>query len=287
MNREDQKDSLNLGGDRRLNLEYPRVMGIVNVTPDSFSDGGRFLAAESAIAHALELVQQGADLIDVGGESTRPGAEAVAAAEELRRVVPVVEALAARDIRVSVDTSKPEVMAAVADAGAVMINDVRALIEPGALEVAAGTGLAVCLMHMQGEPRTMQARPAYRNVVEEVLEFLAYRARECESAGIARDRIVLDPGFGFGKTLEHNLQLLGQLERFSELGYPLLVGLSRKSMFGGLLDREVDERLPASLAAAALSAWLGANIIRAHDVAETCDAVSVIAAAKAARSPGA
>lgn len=275
--------TLALGNGRSLVLDRPHIMGVVNVTPDSFSDGGEFATAERAIAHALELAAEGASLIDIGGESTRPGAQAVSAAQELDRVAPVVEAVAAEGIAVSVDTSKPEVMRAAAAAGAAMINDVRALQEDNALQVVAESGLAVCLMHMQGEPRTMQANPAYDDVVEEVSAFLLARAGDCERAGISRDRIVLDPGFGFGKRLQHNLALLAHLDSFAGQGYPLLVGISRKSMLGSLLDRPVVERLAGSLAAASLSAWLGAHIIRVHDVAATRDVLKVVAAVRAAR----
>lgn len=274
--------TLNLGHGRTLALDEPCIMGIVNVTPDSFSDGGAFLAPKKAIAHALQMVAEGARLIDVGGESTRPGAESVSAARELERVLPVIEAVAGEGVLVSVDTSKPEVMRAAAAAGAAMINDVRALREENALQAAVESGLAVCLMHMQGEPRTMQASPVYGDVVAEVLAFLLERALDCERAGIRRDKIVLDPGFGFGKRIEHNLALLRHLGHFTSQPYPVLVGISRKSMLGGLLDRPVEERLAGSLAAATLSAWLGAHIIRVHDVAATRDALKVITAVKAA-----
>ena len=254
-------------------------MGVLNVTPDSFSDGGRFFSADEAIAQARRMVEEGAAIIDIGGESTRPGAQAVDAAEELRRIRPVLEALAGRvPVPLSVDTSKPEVMQAALDLGAGMINDVRALAEPRALEALANSNAAVCLMHMQGEPRTMQREPRYANVVEDVRGFLAERVRACEAAGIARDRLTVDPGFGFGKTLVHNLDLLRGLGRIADLGLPVLVGLSRKSMIGTLLDRPVGERLHGSLALATLAVAHGARIVRAHDVAATRDAVRIAAA---------
>jgi dihydropteroate synthase len=254
-------------------------MGILNVTPDSFSDGGRYLDPRLAIEHAQAMARAGAALIDVGGESTRPGAEAVGAAEEIRRVVPVIEALAANTrLAISVDTSKPEVMTAAARAGASMINDVRALREPGALEAAAQTGAAVCLMHMQGEPRTMQTEPHYLDVVSEVSDFLEQRVEACAAAGIPRERLVLDPGIGFGKRLEHNLALLAALPRLCSSGLPLLIGVSRKSMFNTLLGRPVEERIAGSVAVATASVLAGAHIIRAHDVAVTVDALKVAVA---------
>ncbi len=261
---------------------WPLVMGVVNVTPDSFSDGGRFLSPERAVAHALALVDEGADMLDVGGESTRPGSRGVDAAEELDRVLPVIEGIrAAADVPVSVDTSKPEVMRATAAAGASMINDVRALREPGALECVAGAGLAVALMHMQGEPRTMQRAPRYDDVVAEVAAFLSERARACEAAGIARERIVIDPGFGFGKTLEHNLTLLRSLAVLAGTGYPVLAGLSRKSMIEGLIGRPPGQRVPASVALAMAAAARGAAMLRVHDVAATVDALRVTAIVEA------
>ncbi len=276
-----QAPVLDLAG-RQLTLDRPRVMGVLNITPDSFSDGGDFFAPDTALERARELVAAGADIIDIGGESTRPGAEEVPVEEELHRILPVLGLLATElDVPVSVDTTKPEVMEAAADAGAGMINDVMALRRPGAPEAAAATGLPVCLMHMQGEPRTMQHRPAYDDVVTEVRDFLADRVAVCEAAGIPRDRLVLDPGFGFGKTLAHNYELLGRLDAFCQLGLPLLVGMSRKSMLGKLVHRPVHERLAAGTAAATLAAWLGARIIRVHDVAATADAMSVVAAAMA------
>ena len=250
-------------------------MGILNVTPDSFSDGGRFVDRERALAHARQMVADGADIIDIGGESTRPGASPVAAGVELERVVPLVEALAREGIRVSVDTQKPAVMRAAVAAGAGMINDVRALQEPGAVDVAAASAAAVCLMHMQGEPRTMQREPQYANVVTEVRDFLVGRARACEAAGIARGRIVIDPGFGFGKTVAHNLALLRGLRLVAETGYPVLAGLSRKSMLGGFAGRDANKRAAASVAAALAAVARGAGIVRVHDVRETVDALKV------------
>ncbi|MFU8821786.1 MAG: dihydropteroate synthase [Gammaproteobacteria bacterium] len=268
---------------RRLDLSAPVVMGVLNVTPDSFSDGGRFIATGVAVARGLEMAGEGAALLDVGGESTRPGAAPVAVDEELARVVPVIEALAAAGAPpVSIDTAKPEVMLAAARAGAEMINDVRALRAPGALEAAAASGCAVCLMHMQGEPRTMQAAPAYTDVVEEVYGFLAARIEACVAAGIEPARIVVDPGFGFGKTLAHNLLLMKRLERFTALGVPVLVGVSRKSMLGAVTGRPVEQRLAGGLALAALAVSAGARIIRSHDVAATLDAAGMTAAVLAA-----
>ena len=256
-------------------------MGVVNVTPDSFSDGGRFLDADRAVSHGLALAREGAAFIDVGGESTRPGAEPVGAQEELRRVVPVIEGLVgATDAVVSVDTSKPEVMRAAAAAGAGLINDVRALREPGALEAAQESGCAVCLMHMQGEPRTMQAAPAYEDAVGEVRAFLAERAQVCRAAGFSADRLVLDPGFGFGKTLEHNLTLLRHLRELGVDGLPLVVGLSRKSMVGKLTGRPEGERVLGSVVLAVMAVLAGARIVRAHDVAATVEALRVVAAVR-------
>lgn len=261
---------------RRLLLDRPRIMGIVNVTPDSFSDGGRLADVEAAVAHGLRLVEEGADLLDIGGESTRPGAGEVPESVELARVIPVIERLAAQvAVPISIDTSKPAVMRAAVAAGAGMINDVRALRGGGALDAAAALGVPICLMHMLGEPRTMQQTPDYDDVVAAVHGFLAERIFACEMAGIDRRKLVVDPGFGFGKTLEHNLRLLRQLERLRELGPPVLVGLSRKSMIGTLTGREVDGRLAGSLAAAVLAAEHGARIIRVHDVAATRDALAV------------
>ena len=253
-------------------------MGIVNVTPDSFSDGGRYADPRRAIDHARALVAEGADLVDVGGESTRPGAAPVDEATELARVLPVVEALARDGALVSIDTMKPAVMRAAIAAGASMVNDVRALAGPGAIEAVSASGAAVCLMHMRGTPRTMQAAPEYADVVVEVRDFLAARVRACEAAGIARERIVVDPGFGFGKTLAHNLALLRHLDRLARSGLPVLAGLSRKSMFGLITGRPVGARLPASIAAAVLAVQRGAAIVRVHDTAATRDALSVLRA---------
>ncbi|MCC2638359.1 MAG: dihydropteroate synthase [Moraxellaceae bacterium] len=270
-------------GSRRLDLGRPVVMGILNVTPDSFSDGGRggrFLGPDAALAHARRLWAEGARIIDVGAESTRPGAAPVSVQEELERMLPVVERMAAElDVVISIDTSTPEVMAGAAALGAGLINDVRALRRPGALAAAAATGLPVCLMHMQGEPDTMQEQPRYADIGAEVEAFLLARVAACEMAGLPAERIVLDPGFGFGKTLAHNLDLMASLPRLAELGFPLLVGVSRKSMLGAILGgAPVDQRLHAGVAAAAIAALHGAKIIRTHDVKATCDAVAVAAA---------
>jgi dihydropteroate synthase len=270
-------------GSRVLDLAQPQVMGILNVTPDSFSDGGRFAARDAALRHAVEMVAGGASLIDIGGESTRPGARPVSPVEELERVAPVVEAIAAElDVIISLDTSTPAVMREGARLGAGLINDVRALRREGALEAAADTGLPVCLMHMLGEPGNMQQNPQYRDVVSEVRDFLAARMSACVDAGIPVERLILDPGFGFAKTLAHNLSLFKRLEALHALGRPLLVGVSRKTMIGQALGREVHERLPGGLALAALAVAKGACILRVHDVAETVDAVRMIAAVQAA-----
>jgi dihydropteroate synthase len=269
--------------DHWLDLAEPRVMGVLNVTPDSFSDGGRYLDLEAAVERGVGMVAEGAAIVDVGGESTRPGAGAVSPAEELERVIPVIERLAARiSVPISVDTSKPEVMRAAIAAGASLVNDVRALGEPGALAAVASTGAAVCLMHMQGEPRTMQAAPSYGDVVAEVRGFLARRTEACLEAGIARERICIDPGIGFGKSAGHNLALLRALDRLAPPGMPVLVGVSRKSLVGIITGRPPGERLAGSLAFAALAAAGGAAIIRAHDVAETVDAVKVASALRRA-----
>jgi len=265
--------------DKTLDLTHPLVMGVLNVTPDSFSDAGRFASPDEAVQHGLRLAAEGAALIDVGGESTRPGARPVTAEEELRRVLPVIEQLRrATTAVISIDTSKPEVMRAAASAGAGFINDVRALREPGALEAAAASGCGLCLMHMQGEPRTMQVAPHYRDVVGEVRAFLAARVAACRDAGIDAARITIDPGFGFGKSLEHNLTLLRHLPELAADGPPVLVGLSRKSTVGKLTGREPGERVYGSVALAVIAALKGAHIIRAHDVAATVDALKVAAA---------
>jgi dihydropteroate synthase len=271
-------------GRHRIELDRPVVMGVVNVTPDSFSDGGRHYAPAAALEHAARLAEDGAAIVDIGGESTRPGAAAVETAVELRRVLPVVERLADQlAIPVSVDTRNPEVMRQALASGASMVNDVSALAAPGALEaIAAGTA-AVCLMHMQGEPATMQAAPRYGDVVDEVRRFLRGRVQACLEAGISRERLAIDPGFGFGKTLEHNVALLAGLSAIASDGLPVLAGLSRKRMIGLLTGRGEGERLAGSLAAAVVAASNGARIIRAHDVRETVDALAVLAAASALR----
>lgn len=261
---------------RSLDLSRPCVMGVLNVTPDSFSDGGDFFSPEDALHRAERMVEEGADILDIGGESTRPGAVPVSAQDEIDRVVPVIEALRSRiSLPISIDTSKPEVMRAAVSAGAGMINDVRALRSPGALDAAVETGVPVCLMHMQGEPGNMQAAPEYGDVVTEVRDFLHRRVGDCISAGMAPGHLLLDPGFGFGKTLAHNLALLAGLEELCGLGQPVLVGLSRKSMIGALTGRPVDERLSGSLAAAVLAVERGARLVRVHDVAATVDALRV------------
>jgi dihydropteroate synthase len=259
-----------------LALTQPLVMGIVNVTPDSFSDGGKFLDAARAIAHAHALADAGADVLDIGGESTRPGAAEVGEQEELDRVIPVIEALVARNLPLSIDTQKPAVMREAIAAGASMVNDVAALRATGALEACAAADVAVCLMHMQGEPRTMQAAPQYEDVVAEVKAFLLDRAAVCERAGISRNRIVIDPGIGFGKTLEHNLALLRAAAELADTGYPLLIGVSRKSMFKALFGLESGERLVPSVVAAVLAAQQGAAILRVHDVRETVQALTLM-----------
>lgn len=257
----------------------PLVMGVLNITPDSFSDGGRYFDHGAALAQAERMIEEGADIIDIGGESTRPGAEPVSVEEELRRVIPVIEALAGKISRpVSVDTSKPEVMRTAAEAGAAMLNDVNAFRAEGAVEAAAELGLPVCVMHMKGEPRTMQLHPEYADVVTEVREFLLDRARVLEAAGLAKELIVIDPGFGFGKTLAHNLSLLRHLDILVETGYPVLAGMSRKSMIGALLDTPVDDRLHGSVALATLAAAQGAAILRVHDVRPTRDALRICSA---------
>ena len=270
-------------GNRVLDLAHPHVMGILNVTPDSFSDGGRFAAVDAAMRHAQAMVLAGATLIDVGGESTRPGAPVVSPQEELDRVAPIVERINRElDVIISVDTSAPIVMTEVARLGAGLINDVRSLRREGALQAAAATGLPVCLMHMLGEPGDMQDNPHYTDLVGEVSAFLAERMAQCAAAGIASERIVLDPGFGFAKTLQHNLSLFKHMEALHALGRPLLVGVSRKSMIGQALNRPVTERLYGSLALAALAVTKGARILRVHDVAETVDVVRMIAAVESA-----
>lgn len=271
-------------GNRVLVFDAPKVMGILNVTPDSFSDGGRYTAVESALRHAEGMVAAGAAIIDVGGESTRPGAPAVSEAEELDRVVPVIEAIARElDVVVSMDTSTPAVMREGARAGAGLINDVRSLRRPGALETAAATDLAICLMHMRGEPGTMQQAPVYADVAGEVGTFLAEQVARCEAVGISRQRLVLDPGYGFAKTLEHNLELFRRQAELLAFGLPLLVGVSRKSMIGAVTGRPVEGRLAGGLALAALALTKGAQILRVHDVAETVDVVKMITAVEGFR----
>jgi dihydropteroate synthase len=262
-----------------LTLDVPAVMGILNVTPDSFSDGGRFASRDAALRQAETMARDGAAIIDVGGESTRPGAADVSEQEELDRVLPVVEAVVdAVGLPVSIDTSKPGVMRAAVAGGAQMINDIRALREDGALEAAVELQRPVCLMHMQGQPRTMQREPVYGDVVAEVRDFLAGRVRACVDAGLAEDTIIVDPGFGFGKTPRHNIELLSNLRQLRSVGRPLLVGLSRKSTLGELTGRDVAERLPASIAAAVIAVMGGASILRVHDVRETVDALRVATA---------
>jgi dihydropteroate synthase len=271
----------------RLDLGVPRVMGILNTTPDSFSDGGRFLSVHAALRHADAMVEAGAAIIDVGGESTRPGATEIAVDEELRRITPIVEALARRlPVPISIDTSKPEVMRAAAAAGAGMINDVHALRRPGAESVAAALGLPVCLMHMQGEPATMQADPRYWDVVAEVLAFLKARVNAVTGSGIPMKRLLVDPGFGFGKTLAHNLTLFAGLEAVAALGLPLLVGVSRKGLLGAVTGRPVGERVAAGVACAVMAADRGARLIRTHDVAETVDALRMRTAVMTADATG-
>jgi dihydropteroate synthase len=269
-----------------LDLSRPLIMGIVNVTPDSFSDGARFLAPDAAVAHARRLIEEGADIVDLGGESSRPGAAPVAADEELARVLPVVRALRDAPVPLSVDTVKPEVMRAAAAEGASMVNDITALAAPGALETVARGDCAVCLMHMQGEPRTMQAHPVYGEVVRDIERFLAARVAAAEQAGIARSRIVIDPGFGFGKTVEHNLELLRRLREFTAAGLPVLAGWSRKSSLGRLTGRPAEDRLAASVAAALIAVQNGASIVRVHDVAATRDALAVWGAVSGIRDGG-
>ncbi|PWF62847.1 dihydropteroate synthase [Shewanella sp. BC20] len=271
-----------IAGTKRLSLASPVVMGILNVTPDSFSDGGKFSSFELACQHADDMVAQGALIIDIGGESTRPGAADVTVEDELARVIPLVEYVAKHhDVWISVDTSKPEVMRQAVNAGAHLINDVRALLEPGALETAAQLNVPICLMHMQGAPRSMQTAPEYQDVVVDVTEFLLERIQACIDAGIPRERLLIDPGFGFGKTLEHNYELLAKLERFEQFELPILIGLSRKSMIGNLLARPTSERLAGSLAGAMIAAQKGAHIIRVHDVPETVDMLKVLQATQA------
>jgi dihydropteroate synthase len=262
-------------GNFQLDLAQPKVMGIVNVTPDSFSDGGRHLSHAAAIAHARRLVAEGADILDIGGESTRPGAAQVSEQEELDRVLPVIQGLHDIGIPISIDTYKPAVMRAALAAGASMVNDINALQAPDAMAVLAGSNAAVCLMHKQGNPDGMQRDPQYADVTHEVMDFLKMRVIAAQAAGIACERLVIDPGFGFGKTLVHNLELLKNLRTFAGLGLPLLVGLSRKSMLGAITGQDVEHRQAASVAAALIAVQRGANIVRVHDVRETVDAIKV------------
>ena len=264
---------------KQLDLSQPQVMGILNVTPDSFSDGGRFTQADAALQQARCMREEGASIIDVGGESTRPGAQPVSEQAELDRVIPVVERIARElDVIISIDSCKPRVMREACAAGAHMINDVRALREDNALPTAAQLHVPVCLMHMQGEPRTMQSHPVYQDVVADIQAFLQQRVRACLAAGIATDQLILDPGFGFGKNLQHNLLVFKHLPQLVKLGYPVLVGVSRKSMLGSILDLPVEQRLYGSLGLAALAVWLGASIIRAHDVGPTVQAIRAVQA---------
>ncbi|GLQ29691.1 dihydropteroate synthase [Litoribrevibacter albus] len=266
-------------GSIEIDFSRPHVMGVLNVTPDSFSDGGQFNSLDSALFRAEEMVSSGATFIDIGGESTRPGAAVVTLQEEMDRVLPVVEKLSGNiSAVISVDSSSPELLAEAASLGMGLINDVRALQKEGALSVAAESGLPICLMHMQGSPQTMQENPTYHDALSEIKVFFEERIAACVASGINKDNLILDPGFGFGKTLTHNLMLLKQLKQFESLKLPLLVGLSRKSMLGQITGKEVGERMAASVSAAVLSAMNGANIIRVHDVAETVDALKVVQA---------
>ncbi|MDO6405748.1 MAG: dihydropteroate synthase [Pantoea sp.] len=270
--------------DTHLDLSFPHVMGILNVTPDSFSDGGKHNSLVDALTHTNEMVNAGATIIDVGGESTRPGADEVSVEEELERVIPVVEAIAQRfEVWISVDTSKAEVIRESARVGAHIINDIRSLSEPGALQAAADTGLPVCLMHMQGEPRTMQQAPQYQNIVSEVDAYFTEQITRCVDAGIKKENLLLDPGFGFGKNLSHNYELLAELSHFHHFGLPLLVGMSRKSMIGQLLNVGPAQRLTGSLTCAVIAAMQGAHIIRVHDVKETVEAMRVVEATRRAK----
>lgn len=261
---------------KSLDLSAPRIMGIVNVTPDSFSDGGQFFSRDAALRQALKLVEDGADILDIGGESTRPGSDPVAVQEEIDRVAPAIEAISAEvDVPISIDTMKADVMRAAVSAGAGLINDVNALRSEGALQAAAELDVPVCLMHMQGTPQTMQQEPHYEDVVAEVEQFLLERIEVCEQAGIKADKIMLDPGFGFGKRARHNLRLMKHLSRFTRLPYPVLVGVSRKSIIGDMLKVSVEERLAGSLALASIAVWQGAKLIRTHDVRDTAQAVKL------------
>ncbi|TMX38186.1 dihydropteroate synthase [Vibrio sp. Hep-1b-8] len=262
---------------KSLDLSQPQVMGILNVTPDSFSDGGRYHSLDNALAQAQRMIEAGVTIIDIGGESTRPGAPDVALEEELQRVIPVIRAIRKQhDVWISIDTSKAEVMRQAIEAGADIINDVRALQEPRALDVAAQSGLPICLMHMQGQPRTMQSNPHYEDLLKEVGEFLQERIEACEKVGIQRSQLILDPGFGFGKTLQHNYHMLAHLEQFHQFGLPILAGMSRKSMLFKLLDKAPDECIAASVSCATIAAMKGAQIIRVHDFEQTLDAMKIV-----------
>lgn len=268
--------TINLPNGKVLDLSQTHIMGILNLTPDSFSDGGSYQQIDSAVISALAMLENGATIIDIGGESTRPGAPDVALEEELARVIPVIEAIRKKsDCLISIDTSKAEVMRQAVNAGADIINDVRALQEPNALATTAELGVPVCLMHMQGQPRTMQSNPHYDDVINDIKQFFVERIAACEAAGISRDKIILDPGFGFGKTLAHNYHILKYIDEFKIMGCEVLAGLSRKSMIGNLLGRDVDQRLAGSVAGALIAAQKGAKIIRVHDVTETADALNI------------
>ena len=256
----------------------PQIMGILNVTQDSFSDGGRYFDLDQAKSQALLMIQQGADIIDIGGESSRPGAEPISLDDELKRVIPVIEYVASLNIPISIDTNKAEVMTAAVAAGASMINDIYALQNEGALDAAAKLGVPICLMHMQGTPQTMQAEPEYNNVVADIIDFFEQRIIDCESAGISKDRLIIDPGFGFGKTTAHNFSILKHLGEFKKLGLPILAGLSRKSMIASIIDKSADQRVSASVALAMLAYQAGASILRVHDVEETFDALQMVQA---------
>ncbi|ALQ55399.1 dihydropteroate synthase [Pseudoalteromonas issachenkonii] len=275
-------NKINLARGRTLDFAEPVIMGIVNVTPDSFSDGGQFLNTTAALSHAMQLLDDGATILDIGGESTRPGAPDVSLEDELKRVIPIIKAIREQsDCVISIDTSKAEVMRQAIEAGADIVNDVRALQEPGAIDVVAQfPEVAVCLMHMQGQPRSMQHAPHYNDLAGEINDFFSQRIAACEAAGINQSQLILDPGFGFGKTLKHNYQILAQFNDYAKLGLPLLAGLSRKSMIGNLLNRDTDDRLAGSLAGALIAAQNGAHIIRVHDVKETADVLGVYQACK-------
>lgn len=264
-------------GQPSISLAHPQIMGILNVTPDSFSDGGQFQTIDKALYQTERMVLDGADLIDIGGESTRPDAKPVSSQQEIDRVLPVLERIRAEsDVFISVDTSNPELMLLAADAGANLINDIRALSRPNAMECAAKTGLPICIMHMQGEPKTMQKAPSYQNIVSEILDFFVTKIEQCSQAGIDKSKLLLDPGFGFGKRFEHNFELLNQLSKFCHFDMPILVGMSRKSMIGTALNNPVDDRMIGSVAAALIAVNNGANIVRVHDVKATKQALEIL-----------